>query len=283
MTQARRPSMFAKAGRLTRYVHDEEKRTPTTKFPGTRASSDWLSTKAAHHARRIHCGVIVFQPRPAYRSLLPLRVTRYQERRKAMSGPSKVSAGARRQKAFRDRMTRMGMSVPRIYMTADEQALVKDVLASHRHGRTERLIEGMAFDSRHASWSAPDLYEALREYAATQPHLAAIELHDAPPAVELVMTHYGDLSVQLAVSAHEIFVATALCEMDSVTNTVVFNEACLRMGPRLPLSNIGLVGAHYVLFGQISAHAPLANIVEELDVLGRNAIDAMNELSGLIQ
>ncbi|HEX7813992.1 DUF2170 family protein [Dyella sp.] len=200
-----------------------------------------------------------------------------------MSSKQAVSTGAQRQKAFRERMTRMGMTIPRIYMTSSEQALVREFLRSHRNVRTERLIEGMDLADMNDKWSTQGLFDALREYAATRPHLVDIRMHDAPPAVELALAHYGDQPVQLVVSEHEIFMAVALCDVASVIDPARFNEACLRLGPRLPLSNVGLVGDHYILFGQISAHAPLANIVEELDVMGRNAIDTVNELSGLIR
>lgn len=193
-----------------------------------------------------------------------------------------VSPGAKRQKAFRDRMTRMGMTIPRIYMTESEQALVREFLRRHRSVRTEQLIEGMDLASMNTKWTTPRLFDALREHTGTPPHLADIRLHDTPSAIELSLSHYDHQPVQLVVSGHQIFMAAALCDTQAVKDAAAFNEACLRLGPNMPLSNVGLVGSHYILFGQLSAHSPLANIVEELDVMGQNAIDALGELSHLI-
>lgn len=200
-----------------------------------------------------------------------------------MTGSRHLSPGAKRQKAFRERMGTMGMTIPRIYMTADEQAMVRTFLRHSRGERTERLIEGMDFSRMHDKWSVPRLFEALKADAARQGALADIRLEGAPPMVALALAQYGGQAVRLAVSDEEIFVTTVLCEKGAVKQPARFNEACLRLGPTLPLSNVGLVGNDYILFGQLSAHSPLANIVEELDVLGRNAVEALNTLSALIR
>lgn len=200
-----------------------------------------------------------------------------------MTSNRHLSPGAKRQKAFRERMGTMGMTIPRIYMTADEQAMVRTFLRQCRGERTERLIEGMDFSRLHEKWTAARLFEALKADTARQGALADIRLEGAPPAVTLALSQYGGQAVRLAVSDEEIFVTTVLCEKSAVKQPARFNEACLRLGPTLPLSNVGLVGNDYILFGQLSAHSPLANIVEELDVLGRNAVETLNALSALIR
>ncbi len=200
-----------------------------------------------------------------------------------MSSKQHVSPGAKRQKAFRERMAGLGMTIPRIYMAEDEQALVRAFLRRYRSARTEQLIEGMDTANPSASWSMASLHAALQVYADTHGELADLEQHAETATIELALVRYGGRMAQLVVANHEILVATALCKRQAVSDVARFNDACLRLGPTLPLSNVGLVGEYYILFGQLSAHAPLANIVEELDVLGRNTVDALNELSDLIR
>lgn len=200
-----------------------------------------------------------------------------------MTGNKHLSPGAKRQKALRERMGQLGMTIPRIYMTADEQAMVRTFLRHCRGERTERLIEGMDFSRMHEKWTAPALFDALRADTARQDALTDIRLAGVPPAVELALAHYGGQPVRLVVNDEEIFVTTVLCGKGAVKQPARFNEACLRLGPTLPLSNVGLVGNDYILFGQLSAHSPLANIVEELDVLGRNAVESLSALSALIR
>jgi len=199
-----------------------------------------------------------------------------------MPPTKQVTPGAQRQKAFRDRMTRLGMTIPRIYMTEGEQGLVRDFLRHHRHERSNRLLVGLDTQAVSQKWTTQRLFDALQQHAKAQASWARVWLQATPASIELVLIDYGDQPVHLVVTDHEIRMTTPLCDQRSVQDPLRFNEACLRMGPNMPLSNVGLVGAHYILFGQLSAHSPLANIVEELDVMGRNVIDAQAELSDLI-
>lgn len=187
-----------------------------------------------------------------------------------------------RQKAFRDRMTRMGMTIPRIYMTEGEQGLVRDFLRHQRNERTDRLIDGMDLRPTIQKWTTQSLFDALRDHGVKQKQWSGVWLQATPASIELSLAAYADQAVHLVVTDYDIRMTTALCEQGMVKDALRFNEACLRLGPNMPLSNVGLVGSHYILFGQLSAHSPLANIVEELDVMGRNVIDAQAELSHLI-
>jgi uncharacterized protein YjfI (DUF2170 family) len=193
-----------------------------------------------------------------------------------------VSTGAERQKAFRDRMTRMGMTIPRIYMTEGEQGLVREFLRHHRNERTDRLVGGMDVRAMSQKWTTQRLFDALKEHATSTQQFSRTWLQATPASIELALATYADQPVHLVVTEYEIRMTTPLCEQRAVNDPLRFNEACLRLGPNMPLSNVGLVGSQYILFGQLSAHSPLANIVEELDVMGRNVIDAQGQLSHLI-
>ncbi|BDU18938.1 hypothetical protein DYGSA30_03950 [Dyella sp. GSA-30] len=179
-------------------------------------------------------------------------------------------------------MTRMGMTIPRIYMTEGERERVKAFLRHHRNERTDQLIGGMDFQAMSQKWTTQRLFDALHEHANNHGQLSGVRLQATPAAIELSLASYGDQSVHLVVTDYEIRMTTALCEQRAVKDAARFNDACLRLGPNMPLSNVGLVGSQYILFGQLSAHSPLANIIEELDVMGQNAIDALGELSYLI-
>jgi uncharacterized protein YjfI (DUF2170 family) len=67
-----------------------------------------------------------------------------------------------------------------------------------------------------------------------------------------------------------------------VHDRAAFNDACLRLNPLNPLSNLGLQSFDgedvYVVFGELSTRSPLANIVEEIDVLARNTLQAAEAL-----
>lgn len=193
-----------------------------------------------------------------------------------------MTTGAKRQKAFRDRMAQLGMTIPRIYMTEREQGLVRDFLRHQRNEQTERLVAGMDTQPVSHKWTTQRLYEALQDHAARQHQFSGVWLHATPAFIELALASHAGQRVHLVVSEFEILMTTPLCEQRAVSDPLRFNEACLRLGPDMPLTNVGLVGSQYILFGQLSARSPLATIVEELDVMGRNVVDAQASLADYI-
>lgn len=168
-------------------------------------------------------------------------------------------------------------------MTEGEQALVRRFLRHLRSAHTDALLAHMDFNAMNDKWTTQALHAALASHAGQHQQWLDLRLHTTPPSIGFRLRDYGEQPVTLTVSDEEVHVSTPLCEQRAVRDALAFNEACLRLGPALPLSNVGLVGSHYVLFGQLSAHSPLANIVEEVDVLGQNVTLAQGELSHLIR
>jgi uncharacterized protein YjfI (DUF2170 family) len=128
------------------------------------------------------------------------------------------------------------------------------------------------------AWTTDALY---RELAASELPSAGVTLEFAPgeqPTISATMREHGDLVIQLAASGEQIFVSAPLCRGSQVRDRHRFNEACLRLNPLNPLSNIGLVSVGdddlYVVFGELSARAPLANVIEEIQVLADNTLAA---------
>ena len=127
------------------------------------------------------------------------------------------------------------------------------------------------------AWTTDALYQEL---AASELPAAGVTLEHAPGAdtISATMREHGDLVIQLAASGEQIFVSAPLCRGSQVKDRHRFNEACLRLNPLNPLSNIGLVSVGdddlYVVFGELSARAPLANVIEEIQVLADNTLAA---------
>lgn len=127
-------------------------------------------------------------------------------------------------------------------------------------------------------WTTPALYHEL---VASELSSAGVtfELHEgAEPSIAATMTEHGDLVIQIAASGDQIFVSAPLCSVSQVKDRHRFNEACLRLNPMNPLSNIGLLAVNgedlYIVFGELSARAPLANVIEEILVLADNTLEA---------
>lgn len=130
--------------------------------------------------------------------------------------------------------------------------------------------------------STRDLYEQLvRRYAGTDQ--ISVELLDSSdPVINVTMREYGDMQVQIAASGSQIFVSTVLCDGAQVRDRAAFNDACMRINPINPLSNLGLtqIGGRdtYIVFGELSAASCTDDVDEELMALAANTIDAAETL-----
>lgn len=128
-------------------------------------------------------------------------------------------------------------------------------------------------------WTTESLYEALS--SDTSADLEGIELSligGVDAIVNITMHEHGDLAMHMAVSGEQIFVSSPLCLASQVKDRAAFNEACLRLNPVNPLSNLGLqnVGGEdlYIVFGELSSRSPLPAVVEEIHALADNTIQA---------
>lgn len=125
-----------------------------------------------------------------------------------------------------------------------------------------------------------DRLQAVLADAFGAAHVGAIE--DAETTFQVVLADAGDLEVTLVASEHQIYCSTPLVTGDQVRDRAAFNDACMRLNPINPLSNLGLATIDgqdvYVVFGELSADSSDAQIVHEIRTLGVNAIDAIEAL-----
>ena len=128
-------------------------------------------------------------------------------------------------------------------------------------------------------WTTEQLRQRLAE-AFGAANVAVLE--DAAGALQVVLAESGDLEITLVVSEDQIYVSTPLVTGAQVQDRAAFNDACLRLNPINPLSNLGLATVDgedvYVVFGELSADSTEAQIVLEIRTLGVNAIDAIETL-----
>lgn len=128
-------------------------------------------------------------------------------------------------------------------------------------------------------WTIEQLQQRLAENFGGA-NVAVLE--DAENALQVVLAEAGDLEITLVLSEGQIYVSTPLVTGAQVQDRAAFNDACLRMNPINPLSNLGLSTVDgqdvYVVFGELSADSTEAQIVLEIRTLGINAIDAIESL-----
>ena len=109
--------------------------------------------------------------------------------------------------------------------------------------------------------------------------MAAELIDGADPTIHIVVDDDGEMDVTMAVSGDQIFVSVPLVTVGDVADVPGLNDACLRMNPINPLSNLGIVRQAdgedvYIVFGELSSRSPVLNVLEEIRVLADNALDA---------
>jgi uncharacterized protein YjfI (DUF2170 family) len=128
-------------------------------------------------------------------------------------------------------------------------------------------------------WTREKLHQILAE--AFGPDRVAT-LDDTETTLQVVLADAGDLEVTLVASEHQVYCSTPLVTGDQVRDRAAFNDACMRLNPINPLSNLGLATVDgqdvYVVFGELSADSSAEQIVHEIRTLGVNAIDAIETL-----
>lgn len=130
--------------------------------------------------------------------------------------------------------------------------------------------------------STRDLYEQLTRKYEGDEQITVQLIDSSDPAIHVTMREYGDMQVVIAASGSQIFVSTVLVDAAQVKDRAGFNDACMRINPINPLSNLGLTTIDgrdtYIVFGELSAASCADDVDEELQALAINTIDAAESL-----
>lgn len=198
------------------------------------------------------------------------------------------SASARSQRAFRERMREKGLVPRQVFIRPQHREILATFeLALREPVLPDRYRHLEAYSAMTQAWTTPSLHEALAEHVLREKLSLRLTLeHGADPTIAISLPDYGDLVIHLMASGEQLFVSTPLCLGSQVNDRAAFNDACLRLNPLNPLSNIGLQALDgddvYIVFGELSTRSPLVNIVEEIDVLAQNTLEAAEALGSYL-
>ncbi|MEO6688150.1 MAG: YjfI family protein [Dokdonella sp.] len=198
------------------------------------------------------------------------------------------SPAARSQRAFRERMREKGLVPRQVFIRPHHREILATLeLALRELVLPDRYRQLEAYSAMSQPWTTTALHEALAEHVLRERLSFVLNLErGADPTIAITLPEHGDLVIHLMASGEQLFASTPLCMGSQVDDRAAFNDACLRLNPLNPLSNLGLQQMDgediYVVFGELSTRSPLANIVEEIDVLARNTLQAVEALRPFI-
>ena len=128
-------------------------------------------------------------------------------------------------------------------------------------------------------WTSEELYTSLADAFGAD---NVEQIPTADGALQVVFPDLGDLGVTIALTDRQLFVSTPLVEAVQVRHRAEFNEACMRLNPIYPLSNLGLTTINgrdtYIAFGELAPDSTLNQLELEIRTLADNAIDAIEVL-----
>jgi uncharacterized protein YjfI (DUF2170 family) len=130
-------------------------------------------------------------------------------------------------------------------------------------------------------WTIADLATALAGSQEAQDLKISVKFlsgTNADSAIQVTMHEFGDLEAIIGVAPLEIQASVVLDPVASIPQSARFEHNLLRANKLLVLSSFGITEIagieHYEIFGQLSGASSLESVLEELNALGRNAIDA---------
>lgn len=106
---------------------------------------------------------------------------------------------------------------------------------------------------------------------------------DAPDdMIKVTLPECGGLDFVVGVARPRILVTVMLAEADSVPNRERFEQTLLRANKVVPLSAFALSTINgldvYELYGELSTGSEIEEIIEEIKILGANAIEALERI-----
>jgi len=129
-------------------------------------------------------------------------------------------------------------------------------------------------------WNTESLFTALKERPAFSNGSCDLEIIDGiDSSIVSIMHDYGDLPIFITVGGEQILAEAVLFSVNDVNDVAKFNEYVLKTHKYLPLSTISIEtdtehGDYYHMFGALSAISSITEIVQEIEVLAENTIQA---------
>ena len=130
-------------------------------------------------------------------------------------------------------------------------------------------------------WRVGQLASALaasEEALGGRMSVSFVDGSEADGVVQITLHECGDLVVLLGISELEIQATVVLDPVASIKDNAAFDHSLLKANKLLPLSTFGITEIngveHYEIFGQLSGGSEIEEIIEEIETLGRNALEA---------
>jgi len=188
------------------------------------------------------------------------------------------------QREYRKRLRQQGLVKKEVWVLPENSKRLSSFekelrLQSDEIAHNDTGGNNMTQKSAHR-WNTESLFAALKERPAFSNGSCGLEIIDGiDSSIVSVMHDYGDLPIFITVGGEQILAEAVLFSVDDVNDAAKFNEYVLKTHKYLPLSTISIEtdtehGDYYHMFGALSAISSITEIVQEIEVLAENTIQA---------
>ncbi len=187
------------------------------------------------------------------------------------------------QTLYRDRLKARGFVKREVWIPPEMSAILKDCEGALREGLIPMIPVGKRTKtmSQEDTWTTENLFDAISASEQASNNGLHIELIEgADPGILITMTEFGDLPIFMSVSGGQIVAESLLWPVKNIDDAIAFNAMLLRSHKLMPLSTFGIAPGpdgqdYYEIFGALSASSKLESVLEEIETLADNAIQAV--------
>lgn len=188
-----------------------------------------------------------------------------------------VKSSAHYQREHRKRLREQGLVKKEIWIRPEHTNKAREFEKALRVADLEQV-------AGRPLWLTQALFNDLKETKMVEDGHASIEMIEGiSPIIHIVIHDYGDLPQFLSVAGDQIIVESVLWPISEVVDIAKFNDVILRTHKYFPLSTISLAKRaeedYYLMFGSLSSYSSLEDIVQEIEVLASNVIQATEAYS----
>lgn len=192
------------------------------------------------------------------------------------------------QRAFRERMRAAGFVKRDVWIPPLMSEALRTCELALRQGIVPIIPSRRRAGVSDFVWTTDTLLAALIDTDAVREGRYKIErIEGVEPCIGIRLSELEDLPLFMSASGSQLLVGTLLWPMGEVENPAAFNDLILRTHKLMPLSTFGIVrmadGDYYELFGALSASSDLAEILEEIETLGDNAVQAYESFGSYLK
>lgn len=187
---------------------------------------------------------------------------------------------AERKRQQRRRLQEAGLKPVEVWIPAEHRTVLRRVEQMLRRGVVPDL-EPIRQSMLHGKdiMDIKLLRETLNDYTSEDGF--RFSAADAGDAVEVVVEDREEFPILVSADDEQVQCITYLWDEAQVKPDARTDmlAALLEMNVSLPLSSFGKIGDRYVLFGALAAGSSIADVVNELEILSENTLDAVEGIA----